>query len=91
MAACAVTAYRTEMFFSGELEFNTNGRINTDVPIHICWHVENEEQYRGDRICNNAVGAAVCTVIISVMLMIIDMLVPCLSAGVSECNCVFNM
>ena len=90
MAACAVTAYRTEMYFSGELEI-TFGHGNTDVPIAICWHVEDEDQYRGDRICNNAVGAAVCTVIISVMLMIIDMLVPCLSAGVSECNCVFNM
>ena len=77
------------MFFSGELE-KKHDHINTDVPVEICWHVENEEQYRGDRICNNAVGAAVCTVIISVMLMIIDMLVPCLSAGVSECNCVFN-
>ena len=72
------------MYFSYILETNPDSDINTDIPVRICWHVEDNNEYRGDRICNNAVGAAVCTIIITVMLMIIDMLMPCLSAGVSE-------
>ena len=83
LAACAVAAYRTELFFAYEIEVRPP-RINTDLPVNICWYAEDGGEYRGDRLCNNAMGAAVCTVIIAVMLMIIDMIVPCLSAGVSE-------
>ena len=100
MAASAVAAYRTEMYFSYVLENRLIPAedINTDVPVDICFHVEDDDQYRGDRICNNAVGAAVCTIIITIMLMIIDMLMPCLSAGVSDhlimyliCDDAFNV
>ena len=55
-----------------------------DIPTEICWHKEDGGNYRGDRMCNNAVGAAVCTVIIAMMLLIIDIIVPCLSAAVSK-------
>ena len=71
-----MAAYRTELYFA-------RGMPGNDLPTEICWHTEDNGNYRGDRMCNNAMGAAVSTVIIAVMLLIIDMIVPCLSAGVS--------
>ena len=92
-----MAAYRTELFFAYELEEmkRVNDQIgdqtdktsigveDTGLPTEVCWYVEDSGDYRGDRFCNNAMGAAVLTVITAVMLMIIDMIVPCLSAGVS--------
>ena len=83
LGASAVAAFRTELFFAHILD-NEGKSIGDDIPIGVCWHVEDSGNYRGDRMCNNAMGAAVSTVIIAVMLLIIDMIVPCLSAGVSK-------
>ena len=82
-----MAAYRAELFFAYEIEgiaTKRNISIDHNLPTNICWHIEDGGNYRGDRLCNNAMGAAVITVIIAVMLLIIDMIVPCLSAGVSE-------
>lgn len=84
MAACAVAAYRTELFFAAALD-------DPDLPVKICTHLEDNDEYRGDRICNNAVGAAVTTIIIAVMLMIIDMIVPCVSAGFVRLSTMFTI
>ena len=76
MAACSVAAYRTELFFAGIEKIQ-------GLPTEVCGHKEGDE-YRGDRVCNNGVAAAVITVIVCVMLLIIDMLVPCFNTSVSE-------
>lgn len=73
-----MAAYRAELFFAYDVK-----PIDYALPVNVCRHVEDGGDYRGDRLCNNAMGAAVFTVIIAVMLMNIDMIVPCLSAGVS--------
>ena len=56
--------------------------MNNDVPRHICNYTSNNE-YRGDRVCNNAIAAAISTVIVAVVLMIIDLLIPCVNKAVS--------
>jgi len=76
MTACAIAAYRVELFFAIAVE-------NSDLPTEVCKHVDKDE-YRGDRICNNAIGAAISTIIVTVVLLVIDMLVPCLNTGVSD-------
>ena len=58
----------------------------TSLPTEVCNHIEDGNEYRGDRICNNAIGAAVATIIVAVILMIIDLLIPCIDTSVSGCN-----
>ena len=77
LVASGVAAYRVELYSSTFV----NG---TDLPTQICHYNENSNEYRGDRICNNAIGAAVSTVIVAVVLMIIDLLIPCIDTAVSN-------
>lgn len=72
-----MAAYRVELYSSASV----NG---TNLPTEICHYNENNNEYRGDRICNNAIGAAVSTVIVAVVLMIIDLLIPCIDTAVSD-------
>ena len=77
LVASGVAAYRVELYSSTFV----NG---ADLPTEICHYNENSNEYRGDRICNNAIGAAVSTVIVAVVLMIIDLLIPCIDTAVSN-------
>ena len=78
--ASAVAAYRVELYSA---LISTEG-INNEVPKNICAHTSTGDDYRGDRICNNAIAAAVCSVIVAIVLMIIDLLVPCIQKSVSS-------
>lgn len=75
LVASGVAAYRVELYSS----LFVGG---TNLPTGICNFTENNNEYRGDRICNNAIGAAVSTVIVAVVLMIIDLLIPCIETAV---------
>ena len=75
--ASIIVAYRVELYFSTPV-------IGTNLPVEICIYNENNTEYRGDRICNNAIGAAISTVIVAVVLMIIDLSIPCIETAVSR-------
>ena len=77
LVASGVAAYRVELYSSTFV----NG---ANLPTKICHYNETSNEYRGDRICNNAIGAAVSTVIVAVVLMIIDLLIPCIDTAVSD-------
>ena len=47
-----------ELYFSTFVE-------EPDLPVVVCFHTEDNDEYRGDRICNNATVAAITTIIVS--------------------------
>lgn len=61
-----------------------NETNSTSLPIQICNYTEDNGQYRGDRICNNAIAAAVSTILVAIVLMMIDLLLPCVNTTVSN-------
>ena len=66
-----------ELYFSAFVE-------EPDVPVIVCFHTEDNDEYRGDRICNNAIAAAIATFIVAVVLIPIDLLLPCVDTAVSN-------
>ena len=77
--ASAVAAYRVELYSA----LTSTSPMDDEVPKNVCAFTNTGDDYRGDRICNNAVAAAVCSVIVATVLMIIDLLVPCIDKSVS--------
>jgi len=71
---CAIAAFRVE------LEFN---RREEDLPSEICRYLDDDNSYRGDRYCNNAIAASIVSIIVAIVLMMIDLQVPCLSYNYS--------
>ena len=77
--ASAVAAYRVELFSA----LTSTSPMDDEVPKNVCTYTNTGDDYRGDRICNNAVAAAVSSVIVATVLMIIDLLIPCIDKSVS--------
>ena len=77
-----ISAFRTELF-SAEFA-NTRNPLseNRDLPVAICYYEEANNDIYGDRICNNAMGASVISIIIAIVLLVIDLHVPCVSSTV---------
>ena len=77
-----ISAFRTELF-SAELA-NTRNPLseNRDLPLDICYYEEANDDIYGDRICNNAMAASVISIIIAIVLLVIDLHVPCVSSTV---------
>lgn len=68
-----ISAFRTELYFA------LNGG-NRDLPVLICLY--SEDDIYGDRICNNAVAASVTSILVAIVLLLIDLQIPCLSSKV---------
>ena len=49
----------------------------------ICPYTDDDERFRGDRYCNNAIAASIISILVATVLMIIDLQVPCLSYNYS--------
>ena len=66
------------MFFSLFNESGTN-----DLPVEVSLYSEDNGNYRGDRMCNNALANAVVSILVAMVLMLIDLIIPCLTVQVS--------
>jgi len=77
LVASAIAAFRTDLFSS---VFNESGR--RDLPFEICFYSKDDGDYRGDRICNNALANAIVSILVAVALMMVDLLIPCLNSSV---------
>ena len=77
-----ISAFRTELF-SAELA-NARNPLGEDreLPLAICYYEEADDDIYGDRICNNAMAASVISIIVAVVLLVIDLHVPCVSSTV---------
>ena len=78
-----IYAFRTELF-SAEIASRRNPLAeDRDLPLDICYYEEPNNDIYGDRICNNTMAAAVTSMLLAIVLMIIDLHVPCTSSTVS--------
>jgi len=81
LIASAVAALRADLFSSA---LNESGR--RDLPWEICFYSEDDGDYRGDRICNNALANAIVCILVAISLMMVELLIPCLNSTVSACH-----
>ena len=86
LVASAIAAFRTDLFSSA---FNESGR--RDLPFEICFYSKDDGDYRGDRICTNALANAIVSILVAVALMMVDLLIPCLNSTVGIKYCDYNV
>ena len=78
-----ISVFRTELF-SAEIASRRDPLTeDPELPVDICYYEEPDNDIYGDSICNNTMAAAVTSILVAVVLMIIDFHVPCISSTVS--------
>ena len=55
-----------------------------ELPLRVCFYENSNDDIYGDRICNNAMAASVISILVAIVLLMIDLQVPCVSSTVSE-------
>ena len=80
-----ISAFRTELFSAELANRRSPLSEDRDLPLSICYYEEPNDNIYGDRICNNAMAASVISIIIAIVLLAIDLHVPCVSSTVCYC------
>lgn len=75
--AIIIAAYHSELYFA-----RGTGAAE-DQPVLVCSYTDTDDDYYGYRVCNNSIAAAIVAIFVCNVLLIIDLLIPCLNAGVS--------
>ena len=85
-----ISAFRTELFSAATFPTSApSSPGDRDLPLGVCFYQESDDDIYGDRICNNAMAASVVSILVAIVLLMIDLQVPCVSSTVSEqCNVV---
>ena len=52
----------------------------------VCFYYDTDDDYYGYRVCNNSIAAAIVAIFVCNVLLVIDLLIPCLNTGVSTNN-----
>ena len=76
--AIIIAAYHSELYFA-----RGTGAAE-DQPVGVCTYTDPDDDYYGYRVCNNSIAAAIVAIFVCNVLLIIDLLIPCLNAGVSS-------
>ncbi|XP_065901860.1 uncharacterized protein [Dysidea avara] len=84
--ASTIAAFRADLFAS-----SLNGSGRRDLPVEICFYSEDNGDFRGDRICNNALANAIVSILVALVLMMIDLMIPCLTAVYVRLAGIFGM
>ena len=72
-----IAAYHSELYFARDFE------SAEDQPVLVCAYNDPDDDYYGYRACSNSIAAAIVAIFVCNVLLIIDLLIPCLNAGVS--------
>ena len=78
--AFVIAAFRVELFSTLDVIFATGVQNDRGLPLGFCYFVDNDDNVYGDRICNNAITASIISVLVAMMLMTVDLIVPCTSS-----------
>ena len=73
-----IAAYHSELFFA-----RGTGAAD-DQPVSVCTYTDSDDDYYGYRVCNNSIAAAIVAIAVCNVMLIIDLLIPCVNAGVSN-------
>ena len=52
--------------------------------MEVCIFFDDEDDVYGDRICNNAIASAIVSILVAMMLMVVDLQIPCTNSTVSS-------
>ena len=77
--AISIAAYHSELYFARSVP-----QAAENQPAFVCSYNDLDDDIYGYRICSNSIAASVVSVFICIILLIIDLLIPCLNAGVSK-------
>ena len=77
-----IAAFRTELFSALITPSGLDG--SRDLPLGVCLYEDTDDDIYGDRICNNAMAASVTSILVAIVLLVIDLQVPCVSSTVSD-------
>ena len=72
-----MAAFRTELFSAEFVDFVLPGFTGRGLPLAICFYLDEGDDIYGDRICNNALAGAIITILVCMVLMMIDLQIPC--------------
>ena len=53
-----------------------------ELPVGVCVFTETDDDVYGDRICNNGIACAISSILVAMMLMIVDLQIPCTNSTV---------
>lgn len=78
-----IAAYRTELFSTA---FTPPVSDNRELPVQVCLfsEVDDDNNIYGDRICNNGMACAISSILVAMMLMIVDLQIPCTNSTVGD-------
>ena len=84
-----IAAFRTELFSAAT---STTGLAtplpsfdnSRELPLRVCFYEDTDDDIYGDRICNNAMAASITSILVAIVLLLIDLQVPCVSSAVSD-------
>jgi len=81
--AVIIAAYRAELFSAAiSLRYDKGG--DRELPLGICFFLDEDNDVYGDRICNNAIACAIVSILVAMALMIVDLQIPCTNAMVCD-------
>lgn len=83
--AIIIAAYHSELYFA-----QGTGAAE-DQPVLVCSFTDTDDDYYGYRVCNNSIAAAIVAIFVCNVLLIIDLLIPCLNAGLARLSHLFGM
>lgn len=79
-----IAAFRTELFSAAVTNFGRGIIRDRDLPLGICFFLDEDDDVYGDRICNNAIASAIISILVAMALMIIDLQIPCTNETVCD-------
>lgn len=77
--AISIAAYHAELYFAQGVP-----QAAENQPVAVCPYNDVDDDYYGYRICANSIAASIVSLYVGVVLLIIDLLIPCLNTGVSK-------
>ena len=81
-----IAAFRTELFSAATSTtgLTTPQPNSRELPLRVCFYEDTDDDIYGDRICNNAMAASITSILVAIVLLLIDLQVPCVSSAVSD-------
>lgn len=80
-----MTAFRVELFSAELVDLVHNSSVNRDLPLQLCFYINDGDNIYGDRICNNAMGGAILSILVATALLMVEMQVPCVTSNIKVC------
>jgi len=62
--------------------------VDRDLPLGICFHINEDDDLYGDRICNSGMAISIISILVAMALLMMDIQAPCTGVFVCDTNIV---